>query len=164
MVNVSGNLVGRQSKVNKMWTREIIFLSIVALIIGLILRRHGRRFYKKWKKSEATVVRNEYTPSELRLLETIDPVADETGTFYAEIEFKTDKGETITKQLDIGTNPPRSVGQRVSVIYNPSNPQQFVPFARTWLKVIPGLLISFGLIGLLVSIAYLLGLISIIPD
>jgi len=147
-----------------MWTRRIIFLSSLALTIGLILWRHGRRSYKKWKKSEATVVRNKYTPSELSLFESIDPVGDETGTFYAVIEFKTDKGETITKQLDIGTNPPRSVGQRVSVIYNPSNPQEFVTFARTWFQFIPGLLMSLGIIGLLVSIVDRLGLISIIPD
>jgi hypothetical protein len=147
-----------------MWTRQIIFLSLVALTIGLILWRHGRRFYKKWKKSEAMVVRNNYTPSELRLFESVDPVADETGTFYAVIEFKTDRAETITKQLDIGTNPPISVGQRMSVIYNPNNPQEFVTFARTWLKVIPGLLMSLGLIGLLLSIVDLLGLTSIIPD
>lgn len=147
-----------------MWTRQIIFISLVALTIGLILWRHGRRLYKKWKKSEAIVVRNEYTPSELKLFESVDPVADETGTFYPVIEFKTDKGETITKQLDIGTNPPRSVGQRVSVIYNPSNPQEFVTFAWTWLQFIPGLLISLGLIGVLVSIIDLVELISIIPD
>jgi hypothetical protein len=109
-------------------------------------------------------VGNNYIPSELRLFESIDPVTDETGTFYAVIEFKTDKGETITKQLDIGTNPPRSVGQRLSVIYNPSNPQEFVTFARTWLKVIPGLLMSLGLLGLLLSIADILGLISIESD
>ena len=147
-----------------MWTRQIIFLSLVALTIGLILWRHGRRLYRKWKKSEAIVVRNEYIPNDLRLFESVDPVAEETGTFYAVIEFKTDKSETITKRLDIGTNPPRSVGQQVSVIYNPSNPQEFVTFARTWLQFIPALLMSLGLIGLLVSIVDLVGLISIIPD
>jgi hypothetical protein len=147
-----------------MWIRQIIFLSLVALTIGLIVWRQGRRLYKKWKRSEAMVVGNNYIPSELRLFESIDPVTDETGTFYAVIEFKTDKGETITKQLDIGTNPPRSVGQRLSVIYNPSNPQEFVTFARTWLKVIPGLLMSLGLLGLLLSIADILGLISIESD
>ncbi|HEY0744452.1 MAG TPA: DUF3592 domain-containing protein [Chryseosolibacter sp.] len=147
-----------------MWTRQIIFLSLVALTIGLILWRQGRRLYKKWKRSETMVVGNNYIPSELRLFESTDPVADETGTFYAVIEFKNDKGETITKQLDIGTNPPRSVGQRLSVIYNPSNPQEFVTFARTWLKVIPVLLISLGLLGLLLSMADILGLISINSD
>jgi len=147
-----------------MWTRQIIFLSLVALTIGLILWSHGRRLHKKWKKSEAMVVRNEYVPNELRLFDSVDPMADETGTFYAVIEFKTDKGEIITKQLDAGTNPPRSVGQRVSVIYNPSNPQELVTFALTWLQFIPGLLMSLGLTGLLVSIVDLLGLISIIPD
>jgi hypothetical protein len=140
-----------------MWTRQIIFLSLVALTIGLVLWRHGRRLYRKWKKSEAIVVRNEYIPNELRLFESVDPVAEETGTFYAVIEFKTDKGETITKRLDMGTNPPRSVGQQVSVIYNPSNPQEFVTFARTWLQFIPALLMSLGLIGLLVSIVDLVG-------
>lgn len=110
------------------------------------------------------VVLNRYTPSDLRLFESIDPVADEAGTFYSVIEFKTDKGETITKQLDIGTNPPRSVGQPVSVIYNPSNPQEFVTFVRTWLKAIPGILMSIGVIGLLLSILDILRLISIIPD
>ena len=147
-----------------MWIRQIIFLSFIALTIGLLLWRNGRRLYKEWKKSEAMVIRNNYVPSELRLFESIDPVADETGTYYAVIEFKTDKGETITEQLEIGTNPPRRVGQRVSVIYNPSNPQEFVTFARTWFQLIPGILISLGLIGLLLSILDFFGLISIIPD
>jgi hypothetical protein len=147
-----------------MWNRQIIFLSLVALTIGLVLRRQGRRLYKKWKKSEATVVRNKYIASELALFESVDPIADETGTFYAVIEFITDKGETITKQLDIGANPPRPVGQRMSVIYNPNNPFEFVTCPRTWLGFISGLLIALGLVGQLVSILDLLEQISIIPD
>lgn len=147
-----------------MWNRQIIFLSLVALTIGLILWRRGKHLNKKWKKSEAVVVRNKYTPSELALFESIDPVADETGTYYSVVEFKTDKGETITKQLDFGSNPPRTVGERIPVIYDPCNPLDFVTFPHTKFEMIPGLLIVIGLVGLLVSIADLFNVIAIIPD
>jgi hypothetical protein len=147
-----------------MWNRQIIFLSLVALIIGWILWRHGKHLFTKWKKSEAMVVKNNYTPSELVLFESNDPVRDETGTYHAVVEFKTDKGEIITKQMDTGTNPPRQVGQKILVIYDPNNPVNFVTYPRTKLKIIPGLLLAIGLIGLSVSIADLFGIISIIPD
>lgn len=132
--------------------------------IGLILWRRGKLLYEKWKKSEAMVVRNKFTQSDMTLFDSIDPVANEAGTFYTVIEFKTDKGETITKQLDIGTNPPRQLGQRMLVIYNPNNPLEFVTYPRTMFEIIPGLLIALGLIGLLISIVDILGLISIFPD
>jgi hypothetical protein len=110
------------------------------------------------------VVRNKYTPNEFALFESSDPVRDETGTYHAVVEFKTDKGETITKQLDVGGNPPRPVGRRMLVIYDPNNPLNFVIYPRTKLVIIPRLLAAMGLIGLLVSSADLFGLISVIPD
>ncbi len=110
------------------------------------------------------VVRNEYTPSELALFESIGPMADETGTFYAVVKFKTDLGETIIKQLDIGSNPPLSVGHRMLLFYNPNNPLEFVTYPWTKLKFFPKLLVAIGLIGLLVSIMDLFGVISIIPN
>jgi uncharacterized protein DUF3592 len=147
-----------------MWNRQVIFLSLVALTIGWVLWRRGKHLFKKWKKSEAMVVRNKYTPNEFALFDSIDPVRDETGTYYAVVEFKTDKGETITKQLDIGGNPPRPIGQRMLVIYDPNNPLNFVTYPRTKLEIIPRLLVAIGLIGLIVSIMDLFGVISIIPD
>jgi hypothetical protein len=147
-----------------MWNRQIIFLSLVALTIGWVLWRRGKHLINKWKKSEAMVVRNEFTPNELALFESIDPVQDETGTYHALIEFKTDKGETITKPLDFGGNPPRPVRQRMLVIYDPNNPLNFVTYSRTKLEIIPRLLVAIGLIGLLVSIIDIFGVISIIPD
>jgi hypothetical protein len=124
----------------------------------------GNKLFKKWKKSEAMVVRNIYMPNKLALFKPNDPDDDETGAYYAVIEFKTAKDEMITKQLDIGGYPPRRVGQRMLVIYNPSNPLDFVTYPRTKFKVIPRLLMAIGLVGLLVSFADLFGLISIIPD
>ncbi|NEU07859.1 DUF3592 domain-containing protein [Flavihumibacter sp. R14] len=147
-----------------MWNRQIIFLSLVALTIGWVLWRRGKHLLKKWKKSEAMVVSNKYTPNEFALFESIDPVRDETGTYHAVVEFKTDKGQTIKKQLDIGGNPPRPVGQRMLVIYDPNNPLNFLTDHRTKLEIIPRILVALGLIGLLVSIADLFGVISIISD
>ena len=147
-----------------MWNRQFIFLSLVALTIGFIVWRRGNQLYKKWKKSEATVVRNKFIPSGLALFESIDPVADETGTYYSIVEFKTENGETITKQLDIGTNPPRPVGQKMTIIYNPNNALDFLTYPRTMFKIIPGLLVAMGIIGLLVSILDLFRVISIIPE
>jgi hypothetical protein len=134
------------------------------LTIGWVLWRRGNNLFKKWKKSEAMVVRNKYTPNELALFKPNDPDDDETGTYHAVVEFKTDKGETITKQLDIGGYPPRPVGQRMLVIYDPNNPLNFVTYPRTKLEIIPRVLVAIGLIGLLVSVADFFGLISIIPD
>jgi hypothetical protein len=147
-----------------MWNRQIIFLSLVALTIGWFLWRRGKQLFKKWKRSEAIVVKNNYTPNEFRLFESNDPIGEETGTFYSVVEFKTEKGETITKQLDIGLNPPRQVGQRMLVIYNPENPLDFLTYSRPTFEIIPKLLLIIGLIGLIVSVSDLVGLISIIPD
>jgi hypothetical protein len=110
------------------------------------------------------VARNKYTPNEFALFESIDPIRDETGTYHAIVEFKTDEGETITKQLDIGGNPPKPVGQKMLVIYDPNNPLNFVLYPRTKLEIIPKLLVAIGLIGLLVSFMDLFGVISVIPD
>jgi hypothetical protein len=147
-----------------MWNRQIIFLSLVSLIIGWILGRTGKNLLRKWKKSEAMVVRNEYVPNELRLFKPNDPDDDEGAPYYAVVEFKTEKGETITKQLDSGGYPPSPLGERMVVIYDPNNPLDFVTNPRTKLEVIPRLLVAIGLIGLLVSFADLFGVISIIPD
>ncbi len=147
-----------------MWNRQIIFLSLIALTIGWVLWRRGKHLFKTWKKSEAIVVKNNYTPSEVALFESTDPIRDETGTFYAIVEFKTDKGELIKKQLDIGTNPPRQVGQKMLIIYNPENPEDFLTYPRTTFEIIPRLLVTIGLIGILISLTDLFVLISIIPD
>jgi Protein of unknown function (DUF3592) len=147
-----------------MWNRQVIFLSLVSLTIGWILLRHGSQLLRKWKKSEATIVGNNYAPNEFALFEPNDPTDDETGTYHAIVEFQTEEGKTITKQLDTGGYPPRPVGNKMTVLYDPGDPLNFVTYPRTNLQIIPRVLVGIGLTGIIVSVADLLGLISIIPD
>jgi hypothetical protein len=114
-----------------MLSRQIAFLSLASLTIGVILWRYGKGLFSKWKKSEATVIKNIYVPNEHALFQPVNPDDDETATYYSVIEFKTDKSETITKQMDIGVYPPRRVGKKIKVIYDPNNPTDFVTNPQT---------------------------------
>ena len=147
-----------------MLLRQIIYLSLVSLAIGWIIWRRGYQLFKKWKKSEAIIIKNIYIPNELALFKPNNPEDDENGTYYAVVEFNTDKNKTITKQLDIGGYPPREVGERMMVIYDLSNPINFIIYPRMWFIIIPRLLVAIGLIGLIVSMVDLLGVVLIIPD
>ena len=132
-----------------MIARQIAFLSLVVITIGVILWRAGRKALARGKLSEATIVKNVFSPNELTLIQNkLDIDDDESGTYYPVIQFMTDKDELITKQLTVGFNPPRSVGKKLSVIYNPNNPSDIVTYPRVQLEVIPKLLVSIGVIGL----------------
>jgi hypothetical protein len=136
-----------------MITRQIVFLSLVSIIIGVILWIAGRRMLARGKLAEATIVKNIYCPSELTLVKNaLNLDDDESGTYYPVIHFMTDQNELIIKQLTIGFNPPRSVGRKLSVIYNPNNPSDIVTYPRIQLQIIPRLLVSIGLLGLIVVV------------
>lgn len=135
-----------------MLVRQITFFSIVSIIIDILLWRHGRRLFSKWKKSEAVVIKNIYVPNVLNLSKSINPEDDEDATYYAVIQFKTDKSETITKQLDLGRYPPRRIGSTLKVIYNPENPSSIVTDPHVILKAVPYILVIGGSLGLLASI------------
>lgn len=102
------------------------------------------------------IVKNIYIPNPFVLFKQNDPENDETGSYFVVVEFKTDKNETITKQLDSGYGP-RKVGERMQVIYDPSNPINFITKPGLKLEIIPRVLVAMGLIGLIVSIIIFLG-------
>lgn len=148
-----------------MIARQIVFLSLVAITIGVILWREGRRILTRGKLSEATIVKNIYYPNELTpILNALGLDDDESGAYYPVIQFMTDKNELITKQLAIGFNPPRSVGKKLSVIYNPNNPSDIVTYPRTQLEIIPRLLVSIGVIVLIIVVLDVFEIISVIPN
>jgi len=148
-----------------MIARQIVFLSLVVITIGLILWRAGRRALARGKLSEATIVKNVFSPNELTLIQKAHGIDDdESGTYYPVIHFRTDKNELITKQLTIGFNPPRPVGKKLSVIYNPSDPSDIVTYPRVQLEVIPKLLVSIGVTGLIVIVLDVFEIVSIIPN
>jgi len=148
-----------------MITRQIVFISLVVIIIGLILWIEGRRILARGKLSEATIVKNIFCPNVLTLIQNkLGIEDDESGAYYPVIQFMTDKDELITKQLNIGFNPPRSVGKKLSVIYNPNNPSDILTYPRIQLQVIPRLLVSMGVIALIIVVLDVFEIISIIPN
>lgn len=117
------------------------------------------------KFSEATIVRNIYCPNELTLIQNaLGLDDDESGVYYPVIHFKTDKNELITQQLNTGFNPPRSIGKKLSIIYDPNNPSDILTYPRLQLKVIPKLLVSIGVIGLSIVVLDVFEIISVIPN
>jgi hypothetical protein len=145
--------------------KQIVFLSLISIIIGVLLWIEGRRTLARGKLSEATIVKNIYCPNELTLIQNaLGLDEDESGTYYPVIRFMTDKNELITKQLTIGFNPPRPVGKKFSVIYNPNNPSEIMTYPRIQLKVIPRLLVSIGVTGLIIVVLDVFGIVSVIPN
>jgi hypothetical protein len=148
-----------------MITRQIVFLSLVAIIIGVILWIEGRRMLARGKLSEATIVKNIFCPNVLTLLKNkLGIEDDESGAYHPVIQFMTDNDELITKQLTIGFNPPLSVGKKLSVMYNPNNPSEILTYPRVQLHIIPRLLVSIGGIALIIVVLDVFEIISVIPD
>lgn len=146
-----------------MLVREIIFLSFTLISIGVLLRNERSNLIKKWKIAEAIIVKNIYTPNELALFKPLDPNDDETATYYPVIQFKTADNKTIVKQLETAWYPPRKVGKKMAVLYNPDSPAELIIYPRTKLKIVPNSMVEIGLIGLTVSLLEVFGIISIIP-
>ncbi|MCD9014426.1 DUF3592 domain-containing protein [Parachryseolinea silvisoli] len=148
-----------------MMTRQIIFFSLVSVILGALFRRAGRRILAKGKLTEATIVENVYHPNKYALNQHDDGIHnDEAGTYYPVIHFTTDQDELIAKQLDTGANLPRSVGQKLPVVYNPGDPSDIVTYPRLKLEVIPRLLMTLGAIGLIVVVLDAFDIVSVIPN
>ncbi|SHG94757.1 hypothetical protein SAMN04488109_2591 [Chryseolinea serpens] len=76
----------------------------------------------------------------------------------------TDKNELITKQLSIGFNPPMSVGRKLSIIYNPSDPGDIVTYPKIQLEVIPKLLTAIGVTVLVAVALDVFEIVNIIPN
>src|ERR1043165_6466695 len=85
----------------KMINRQIIFFSLIAVTIGLVIWIRGKRILSKGKRSLAKIICNTYKP---------DNDGEGGGTYYPTIEFLTHKNERVTKELSVGTQPARSTG------------------------------------------------------
>lgn len=66
-----------------MIAKQITFLSVVALIIGIVLWRAGKRALSKFKLAKATIVDHVFDENELTLIGGQQGFNnDESGTFY----------------------------------------------------------------------------------
>jgi hypothetical protein len=144
--------------------REIVVLSLVFLVIGGLLWGERIRLYGKWTRSTAVIIKNIYHRNDLALFNTNPPHDDETGAYFPVIQFTTVKKETITKELSIGSYPPRPVGTRMVVMYEINDPNNFITQPRIYLDIIPKILITIGLIGLLLAISEFSGITFFIPN
>ncbi len=135
-----------------MMERQTIFFSLIATVVGLILWRRGSRLINKGRRTQGTIIDNIYKPDN-----------EGSGVYYPVIEFTTDKNEKIKKELNVGTNPERPIGQIVTVLYDPQNPADSVTSPGLQLEIIPRLLVALGTTGLIVATLNMLGVISIIP-
>ena len=138
-----------------MINRQIIFFSLISVTIGLIIWIRGKRILNKRKRSVAKIIYNTYKP---------DNDGEGGGTYYPTITFKTDKNESVTKELSFGTLPKRSVGTTINVVYDPNNPHDFVTSPGILLVVIPRVLVATGLTGIIAATLDMLDIVSIIPD
>lgn len=134
-----------------------MFFSFVSIILGALFWRAGRRILAKGKLTEATIVENVYYPNE-------HIHDDKSGTYYPVIHFTTDKNKLITKQLDTGANPPRAVGTKISIVYNPDDPSDIVTYPNVKLNVIPKLFMTVGVTGLIVAVLDAFDIVSVIPN
>ena len=116
---------------------------------------------KKWKTAEAVIVKNIYVPNELALFEPLDPNDDETATYYPVIQFKTAENQTIVKQLDTAGYPPKTIGKKLAVLYNPDSPSELITYPKMKLEIVPISMFTIGLIGLTIALLEIFGIISI---
>ncbi|MFO0895907.1 MAG: DUF3592 domain-containing protein [Pirellulales bacterium] len=77
-------------------------------------------------------------------LRAADPHSSEHPTYYPTVEFRIDDGRSIRFEDRVATNPHPQLGDAVSVLYRPSEPQdaRIDSLVRRWL--IPTALIPFG--------------------
>jgi hypothetical protein len=134
-----------------MIARQIIFFSLISLTLGIILWRRGNRILGNGKRSEATIIKNVYEPDN-----------EGGGFYYPVIEFFSDKNEKITKQLSIGYSPARTIGKRLSIVYDPNDPNEVVTSPGLFLVFIPRLLVAFGITAIITATLDLLEVISLV--
>lgn len=79
-----------------------------------------------------------------------------SGIYYPVVRFRTKENRWITKKLNFGTNPPQyAEGEKVSVLYDPDDPEN-VDFDSSFnLTVAPALFIIIGLVCWVYDILYL---------
>lgn len=125
------------------------------MTIGVIVWIRGNRILSRGKRAVAKIIFNTYKP---------DNDGEGGGTHYPTINFITDKNESVTKELTIGTMPARSVGTTINVVYEPENPYEFVPTPGLLLVILPRVLVAMGLTGIIIAVLDMVDIVSVIPD
>ncbi len=119
----------------------LLFISIGALVVGIHLWQKGNYLLTNGKKAKAVIFKNNYSSGN----------SSNPGTYHPVVRFLTDKQEWITQELSIGYNPAKKEGTKLEVIYNPDEPTDVEINSRFQLEILPRLLVSIGVFGLILG-------------
>jgi hypothetical protein len=117
----------------------VVLLSTFAITIAFLLLRKGRRVMGKGKRSMAIIIDNRFEPDN-----------EGGGVYYPIVKFTTDKNETITKELDWGSDPPRKVGKRLNIAYDPEKPDDILTKPEFNFRILPIILLVLAATGIVV--------------
>ncbi len=114
-------------------------------LIALFLYMRTRSFIGRAREAKGRVIEMVYSRNSSE---------GTSGGYSAVYQFKTLDGQSVVKQDGLSTNPPRfTVGQELSVLYEPGDPNKAQ--INTWMSLyfVPVLLGGIGLIFAVVGIA-----------
>ena len=126
----------------------LVSLLAVGLLIGAVVvyARQGRQ------AADRVSVQGTVTGLERRV---INPGSG--GVYCPVVEFKTPDGQTIRFESAFGTLPAsHKVGQSVTVLYNPANPQEAEVSSAVSRYLYPGVMAFMGLIALCLGGSFLI--------
>ncbi|MFL9845007.1 DUF3592 domain-containing protein [Flavobacterium rhizosphaerae] len=129
----------------------VFIISVPFIMVGnnLLLKRNYLKI--SGKKATAIIYKNNRKYG-----------SDSDETYYPVVRFLTDKNEQITQELDCGTNPPRTLGKHIEVLYDPLNPNNVIENNTFNTIALPWLFIVLGTSGILITVLELLDITDII--
>ena len=128
----------------------ISLISTASIVVGFRLLQKGSYLLKNGKKAKAIIFKNNKKSIRTTII------------YYPVVRFLTDKQEWITQELSTGSNPEKREGTSVEVIYDPDEPNNVEINSDFRLKVVPILLLTLGLTGLLIVVLELFDITQLI--
>lgn len=128
----------------------ISLISTASIVVGFRLLQKGSYLLKNGKKAKAIIFKNNKKSIRTTII------------YYPVVRFLTDKQVWITQELSTGSNPEKREGTSVEVIYDPDEPNNVEINSDFRLKVVPILLLTLGLTGLLIVVLELFDITQLI--
>lgn len=121
----------------------VILISGVIVIIGVQSWQRAKHLLTEGVKAEAIVFSNRYKYT-----------GSSSGLYHPVVRFKTQEGEWITQELNVGYLPAKPEGTKLEVLYDPAAPTDIEINSNSdfQLKVFPKVAIALGLIGVILGV------------
>ena len=115
---------------------------LIFVLVGLALIAGG--IWMLYQRSDTSLLGERAEGTVVRLIEKAEP--GETPVIYPFFKFKAENGKTYTVKGGVGSNPAAyTVGEKLSVVYDPDRPQDahIDSFTELWLAPLVLLLMGF---------------------